>query len=233
MNDKKKSDAPSIQSSLRQVHRRRRMVLWSITGIAVAAAIAAVAAGPIMSRVERPRYDVIERAGAIEVRAYAPMIAAQTSVLGERKPAIEEGFRRIASYIFGANKPRTKIAMTAPVTQAPSQKIAMTAPVTQQAQGKHQWTISFIMPSAYTLQALPEPDDARIDLIEIPARKMLAITFSGTASDTLIGGKISELRDYAKSKGLKVSDEPTLAFYNPPWTLPFLRRNEVLFLLGP
>jgi SOUL heme-binding protein len=191
--------------------------------------IAALAAGPIMSRVEQPKYDVIERDGTIEIRVYDSMIAAETSVSGDRKPAIEEGFRRIAGYIFGANKPRAKIANTAPVGQATNQKIAMTAPVTQQAGSAQDWTVSFIMPAEWTLQLLPEPNDARIKLVAIPMRKMIAITFSGTATDAAIAAKIRELRDYADRKNLQIIGEPVLAFYNPPWTLPLLRRNEVLF----
>jgi hypothetical protein len=211
------------------------MILWIAVSIAVVLVIAAVAAGPVMSNVEQPKFDIVERSGAIELRAYAPMIAAETAVRGERKPAIEEGFRRIADYIFGGNKPRAKIAMTAPVVQEAkekaAQKIAMTAPVVQQLQGDRSWTVSFIMPSEWTMQTLPEPNDGRVKLVEIPARRMLSIVFSGTATDDLIQAKIAELRRYAESKQMKVSGDPVLAFYNPPWTLPPLRRNEVMLLV--
>lgn len=226
------NELPPSEESPAPARKKRHIIVWIFVGLVAGAAIVAVAAGPIMSRVEQPRYDVIERAGAIEIRTYAPVISAATSVHGERKAAIQEGFRRIAAYIFGANKPRAKIAMTSPVMQESNQKIAMTAPVTQQASTNQGWTVSFIMPAEWTLQMLPEPDDARVKLVAIPMRKMLAITFSGTATDALIDAKTRELRDFANRRGLAITGEPMCAFYNPPWTVPLLRRNEVLFTLN-
>jgi hypothetical protein len=208
------------------------MLVWIGLGVVVLAAAAAIAAGPIMSRVEQPKYDVVERTGAIEIRGYAPMIAAETSTQGERKQAIEQGFRRIAAYIFGANKPRAKIAMTAPVVQQPGSRIAMTAPVTQQIGGTGDWTVSFIMPAQWTMETLPQPDDASVRLVPIPARRMIAVTFSGVATNEAIDDHIRELRAYAGAKGLTITGEPVLAFYNPPWTVPPLRRNEVMFALA-
>jgi len=226
------NELSSAGRSAAPARNTRRMPISIFGGLLAVAAIVAVAAGPIMSRVEQPKYEVIERAGAIEIRTYAPAISAATSVHGERKAAIEEGFRRIAAYIFGANKPRAKIAMTAPVTQESNQKIAMTAPVIQQASTNDAWTVRFIMPAEWTLQTLPEPDDPRVKLVAIPMRKMLAITFSGTATDALLALKTHELRDYADRKKLKITGEPLYAFYNPPWTVPLLRRNEVLFTVN-
>ncbi len=125
-----------------------------------------------MSRVEQPDYKVEKKDGSIEIRSYGPMIAAEAVVDGERKPAISEGFRLIAGYIFGKNKPQEKIAMTAPVEQQKSQKIAMTAPVEQQAQeaNDNAWTVRFIMPKSWTMQTLPAPSDPRVKLEPLPAR---------------------------------------------------------------
>ncbi|WP_315796434.1 heme-binding protein [Bradyrhizobium sp. SZCCHNRI3043] len=199
------------------------MLLW-LTGIVVLAlAGAAIAAGPIMSRVEHPRYDVVSRDGDFEIRAYAPMIIAQAEVQGARKPAIEEGFRIIADYIFGANRAKTKIAMTAPVQQQAS---AATAPDDGVASDRR--SISFVMPSNWSLDTLPPPADARIKLTAQSAQRMVALTFSGSTSDGIIADKTRQLRDYAQRKGLTVTGSPLLAFYNPPWTLPMLRRNEVM-----
>jgi hypothetical protein len=110
-----------------------------------------IAAGPMMSRVEQPEYKVTASESSIEVRAYGPMIAAEAEVQGERKAAIQEGFRLVAAYIFGANKPNAKIAMTAPVQQQSAQEITMTAPVTQQADG-NRWTVRFVMPSSWSME---------------------------------------------------------------------------------
>ena len=184
-----------------------------------------------MSRVEQPEYAVSASDGAIEIRSYGAMIAAEAEVKGERKAAINEGFRLIAAYIFGANKPNMKIAMTAPVQQQGAQKIAMTAPVTQQNDGDR-WAVRFIMPGNWTMETLPKPDDARVALKALPARRVVAIRFSGLAGDSTIAEKIDELRAYAADRKLLTVGEPLLAFYNPPWTLPFLRRNEIMFELA-
>ena len=122
--------------------------------------------------------------------------------------------------------------MTAPVQQQGAQKIAMTAPVTQQS-GGDSWTVRFVMPSSLTLETVPAPNDPRVTLKPVPAKGMLAIRFSGTASDSLIQTKTDELRRYADDKKLATVGEPVLAFYNPPWTLPFFRRNEVMLELAP
>ncbi len=209
----------------------RRAVLLAAGGVAAVAAIAAVAAGPLLSRVEQPDYKVETKDGAIEVRDYGPMIAAEATVKGERQDAINEGFRLIAAYIFGANKPRAKIDMTAPVEQQ-KQTIAMTAPVTQQGRDSS-WTVRFIMPKSWTMQTLPAPSDPRVSLKPLPARRFVAITFSGVARDTTIEEKTSELKQYAAEHTLATIGEPVLAFYNPPWTLPFLRRNEIMLQLAP
>ncbi len=209
---------------------RRKKFYWALTGVVAVLVIAAAAAGPIMSRVEQPDYTVSMTDGAIEIRSYGSMIAAEAEVKGERKVAFNEGFRLIAAYIFGANKPNAKIAMTAPVQQQSAQTIAMTAPVTQQTSGDS-WKVSFIMPGSWTLETLPMPNDPRVTLKPVPAKRMLAIRFSGSASDSLIQAKTGELRRYAVDKKLATTGEPLLAFYNPPWTLPFFRRNEVMLEL--
>ena len=211
--------------------KRRKTIFVGLAVIVALLVIAAAAAGPIMSRVEQPDYKITMTDGAIEIRAYGPMIAAEAEVKGERKAAINEGFRLIAAYIFGANKPNAKIAMTAPVQQQSAQKIAMTAPVTQQTTGDS-WTVRFIMPGSWTLETLPAPNDARVTLKPVPAKRMLAIRFSGSASDSLIQAKTDELRRYAAGKTLTTVGEPLFAFYNSPWTLPFFRRNEIMLELA-
>jgi effector-binding domain-containing protein len=209
------------------------MILWAFVSAVVVAVIAAAIAGPIMSRVDQPEYQVTSSEGSIEIREYGAMIAAEVEVKGERKVAINEGFRLIAAYIFGANEPNAKIAMTAPVQQQGKQSIAMTAPVTQQARDGV-WTVRFIMPKRWTLETLPAPTDERIKLLPVPAKRMIAIRFSGTADDGLLAAKTAELRKYAADHKLSVTGEPLLTFYNPPWTLPFFRRNEIMMeFAGP
>lgn len=210
---------------------RQRMVWYALAAVLIVLAIAAVAAGPIMSRVEQPDYKVALSDGTIEVRDYGAVIAAEAEVEGERKKAIEAGFRLIADYIFGANTPNAKIAMTAPVEKQAKLTIAMTAPVTQQAGGSA-WKVWFIMPKSWTMETLPTPTDGRVKLVPVPARRMLAIRFSGIADDTLVAAKTAELVRYAREHKTAFTGEPVLAFYNPPWTLPFFRRNEIMLELA-
>lgn len=186
-----------------------------------------------MSRVEQPEYEIVGQDGPIELREYGEMIVAEAEVSGERKAAIEEGFRLIAAYIFGANRPNTKIAMTAPVQQQANRKVAMTAPVTHQAGEQGLWTVRFVMPASWTLDSLPEPNDARVTLHRHAARRMLAIRFSGLASNRLLEEKTAELRDHATRRDINTVGEPLLAFYNPPWTLPIFRRNEIMLEVLP
>jgi hypothetical protein len=221
--------AQRVQPARSARSKRRRWIYW-IGGGLVLVGLAVAGAGPVMSRVEQPDYKVETSDGAIETRAYGPMIAAEAVVEGERKEAINQGFRLIAAYIFGANQPKAKIEMTAPVEQQ-KQTIAMTAPVSQQASGAS-WTVRFIMPHNWTMETLPAPNDARVSLRPIPARRFVALRFSGFTTDAAITRRIDELRRYAADHRLATNGEPVLAFFNPPWTLPFLRRNEVMLELA-
>lgn len=223
------NEADQSASTPKDVKPGRRRLLYWIAGTLLLLVATGIAAGPLMSRVEQPDYKIEESSGPIEVRSYSPMIAAEAVVEGERKKAIGEGFRLIAAYIFGANQPNAKIAMTAPVQQQ-KQTIAMTAPVIQQGK-KDAWTVRFIMPQSWTMTTLPAPSDARVSLKPIPARRFVALTFSGFASDAAIAERTNELRSYVTEHKLDTTGEPYLAFYNPPWTLPFFRRNEVMLEL--
>lgn len=174
----------------------------------------------------------------IELRDYAPMLVAQVEVTGERKEAISQGFRMIADYIFGNNVPKQSISMTAPVLQQAAEKpegkkIAMTAPVIQQGVGVNRWVVQFVMPPEYTLATLPKPNNDAVKLLEVKGKRMVAIRFSGSTKDENVMEHQKKLADYVAAQGLKTVGEPVMAFYDPPWTLPFMRRNEVLYELAP
>jgi hypothetical protein len=185
-------------------------------------------AGPIMSNVETPKYKVNYSSDNIEHRTYEPMIIAAVEVNGERKEAIGNGFRLIADYIFGNNSIAQNMEMKAPVEQQQTKKIAMTAPVQQQQSGAL-WTISFVMPSEYTLSTIPKPNREEIKLMLIASKEFIVIRFSGTNSDEQITKYQTELLGYIRKNKIKIVGEPKYAFYNPPWTLPFMRRNEIMF----
>lgn len=187
-----------------------------------------VLSGPIMSDVEQAQYTVVSTDGDYEIRDYAPSLVAETEVTGERKDAIGQGFRTIADYIFGNNQSHDSVSMTAPVIQESSQQISMTAPVSQEESGAG-WKVRFGMPATYSLETLPKPNNPDIHLVQVPGKKVVVVEFSGLANDELLHEKESDLRNYIQSKELKPLGSPIYAFYNPPWTLPFLRRNEVMW----
>jgi hypothetical protein len=176
---------------------------------------------------EQPRHTVVERVGAIEVRRYEGRIAAEATVPGDEDKARNEGFRLIAGYIFGGNASSAQIAMTAPVAQAPKgEQIAMTAPVAQQP-SEGGWRVQFFMPAQYRLEGLPKPRDARVTLVPLPPQTYAVLAFSGNRSSRAIATKQSRLVDGLGASGWEAVGEPQAWFYDPPWTLPFLRRNEV------
>mgnify|MGYP001225654584 CR=1 FL=1 len=183
---------------------------------------------------EEPKFEIVSKDGDFELRQYAPMVIAETFVDGNQDDASSRGFRVIAGYIFGDNKragqSAEKIAMTAPVTiekQDASQKIAMTAPVTLEQQG-NRWRVHFVMPSQYTLADLPKPNNPAVTLREIPGRKVAVLRFSGFAGEDKVTTKTAELRDWIVARGMSPAGAAQLARYDPPWTLPFMRRNEIL-----
>jgi hypothetical protein len=194
-----------------------------LVGIIIVAALA----GNIMSNVEQPDYKLVTSEENIEIRDYPPMILAEVEVSGERKRAISEGFKILADYIFGNNTSNKKMEMTAPVTNELSEKMAMTAPVIQE-QHMNKWKVRFVMPKKYSFERLPKPNSKDVILIPVPAKSFAVIRFSGLANDENIKQHTAELEAYILAQNLKPIGGPLLAFYNPPWTLPFLRRNEVM-----
>jgi hypothetical protein len=179
---------------------------------------------------------VVEKYGDFELRAYSTRVVAETLIDGSLSDASSAGFKRIADYIFGNNTSRAgsseKIRMTAPVGMAPklektSEKISMTAPVAMQ-QTAGQWRMYFVMPSQYTLSTLPTPNNPEVTLRELPASRVAVLRFSGLAGEEKTATKTAELLAWLKSKNITATGTPELARYNPPWTLPFLRRNEVM-----
>ena len=181
---------------------------------------------------ENPPYQVLERDGQFELRQYDDYIVAEVTVEDGFDEALTRGFRILADYIFGNNTARQggneKISMTAPVTLEPqSEKINMTAPVAMERSGEN-WRVHFVMPSEYDLATLPVPNNPAVRLREVPATNYAVIRFSGWVSEKKVAAKTAELMAWLDSKGIEASGEPELARYNPPWTLPFLRRNEVM-----
>lgn len=160
--------------------------------------------------IEEPVYQVEKawEAEQIEIRAYAPRIMAVTGMNEDS----DSGFRVLAGYIFGGN--------------AEEQKIAMTAPVQQTMAGEKE--MAFMMPAEYELKDLPQPEDQRVSFREAPAYTAAVIQFSGWASAEKADENWQQLQRFLIAEGIDITGEPTLNQYNPPWTLPFMRRNEII-----
>jgi effector-binding domain-containing protein len=181
---------------------------------------------------EEPKFSLLEKDQSFELRLYEPKIIAEVEVDGDMSAASRKGFRQIADFIFGNNTAQSgkseKISMTAPVAIKPaSEKIAMTAPVGVQ-QSEKRWKVSFVMPSQYTLETLPKPNNPQISIKQLPAKKFALIRFSGLVDEEKMQAKSAELNQWITMKKLNPVGIPELARYNPPWTLPFLRRNELM-----
>ena len=186
--------------------------------------------------IEEPKYEVLTSQAPFELRHYAPTLIAQTIVEGDMDAASNKGFRLIADFIFGNNlaigsEQAAKIAMTAPVTVEPqSSKIAMTAPVTIEPQSgsAQQWRVHFVMPSQYTLTTIPKPKNSAVTLHELPSKYFVVHRYSGFNTVARVQEKTDEALAWAKQESLKVVGTPQLSRYDPPWTLPMFRRNEIM-----
>lgn len=169
---------------------------------------------------EEPLFVLEDSIGEIEIRRYGPRVAAQTGVSGNGEEARRAGFRRLAGYIFGGNQRKTTIAMTAPVAQS-------------NTGGTGDSVIRFYMPSKWSLETLPEPVDSAVTVVEVPAQRFAVLRFSGDRSATTVTAKSAELLAALHGSGFTSDGPPVAWFYDPPWTLPFRRRNEVAVPLSP
>jgi len=199
--------------------------------IILAAAVILTGAADTMA-IEEAAYKVLTTSGKFEIREYAPQILAEMLVESDLEEAGNKAFRTLFRYISGANRTRSKVSMTAPVSQEQAgEKITMTAPVGQQ-RARDKWAVSFTMPASYTLETLPVPDDPQITLRQVPARRMAAVRYSGFWSEKNYLQNMSDPEAWMRERGLAAAGDPVWARYNPPFTPWFLRRNEILIPLG-
>ncbi len=177
--------------------------------------------------VATPDYTVVEKKAGYEVRQYDGFIVAETVQAGSHDHSLSAGFGELFQYITGNNSRATKVPMTAPVLHTAGQVIPMTAPVLNQAaDGQH--IVAFVMPPGSKLGDLPEPRSAKVTLREVPRHKAAVISFSGKATEAVMQAQAAALRAYLARDGKRALSGPQEAFYNPPWTPPFMRRNEVM-----
>lgn len=201
----------------------KKLILIILASIASAV----VLTGPIMSKVEKPKYIVNFTEEDIESRSYDSMIVAEVLIKNSREESISQGFRVLADYIFGNNVSAEKIPMTSPVIEQKSEKIPMTAPVKQQIKDNI-WSIQFIMPAQYSMDSLPKPNNNTVKIKLIPPADYVVIKFNGKNENKNIQIHEDKLKEFIEKKDLEVKGKPIYAFYNPPWTIPILRRNEIM-----
>ena len=181
--------------------------------------------------IETPKYNIVQKEGQFEIREYAGYINASVEIESDFKSAINEGFRILADYIFGNNRAKTSISMTAPVTEqeVKSKKIEMTAPVTSAKVGEDKrYLVSFTMPSKYNLESLPEPINKMISINKVAAHKSAVLKFSGYLNEKLIARKTQELELWLKKNNLQAKSGYSAAQYNPPWIPGPFRKNEII-----
>lgn len=195
--------------------------------LAIALGTLATLAASTAMAVEEPPFQSLVKDGAFELRSYPALVVAETVVKGDMDAASNQGFRRIADYIFGnnaASKPdkKTTIAMTAPVLVEPlgamNQADFKTAP---------EWRVQFVMPGQYSLGTLPQPNNPSVELRQAPARTVAVVTYSGLNSEAKVQAKTEELKAWISVRQWVPLGPPQLARYDPPWTLPPWRRNEI------
>ena len=197
--------------------------------------LAAVASGLLLSAcsvvgvrtVEEPPYAVVRDVGPVQIRSYGPRLAAEAVVGGDEIDARSKGFQLLAGYIFGSNRSRTTIAMTAPVAQS-SETIAMTAPVDQARGADGQWHIRFYMPAKYTRETLPQPNDPAVHIVDVPAQTVAVLRYSGIPTKSAVQNAGARLLKALDGSAHRPVGAPFAWFYDPPWTIPPLRRNEAV-----
>lgn len=193
-----------------------KLVLYSLVLISPLLFCSCVTVG-----IEKAKYQLIDKEGKFEVRQYQPQIVAETVVETDFDEAGNMAFRRLFNYISGENRKKESIAMTAPVNQkSGSEKISMTAPVNQQ-QSEGNYVVSFLMPSRYTIDTLPEPLDSSVRIRQIPARKIAAIRYSGSWSRTRYEQKKILLEEFIRDKGLRIKGQDIFARYDPLFRFHF------------
>ncbi len=185
-----------------------------------------LAAGPAAAAEEAP-YSVVLHEGSFEIRDYPALALAEVAAPGARNSAAYSGFRTLAGYIFGGNARGQSIEMTTPVIESRAGSTAGLSSPSSEG-----WVISFVMPRELSLEALPKPNDKAVSLRQSRPTRFAVVRFSGLAGDDSVAAKTAELKAFLAAKGLTPIGPPVIAQYDPPWTLWFLRRNEIMIPIG-
>ena len=195
----------------------------------------------VANGLEKPHFEILRRlGGGVELRRYAPYVIAETEVLtASMREGSSVGFRRVAGYIFGRNRPCEKLKMTAPVRisqrgEAAGVQMKMTAPVRLAPATTGKTRVSFVMEKGYTPGNAPRPTDRNVRVRNVSPHILAARRFSGPPpSERRVARERQRLLEALDANGLKLASgadgEETLVYgYHDPFITPsFLRRNEV------
>lgn len=207
-------------------------MMKTLTLLLAGLALAGCSVFGVNSDTETSRYQVVERLGeTIEIRRYPARLAAEAEPQGEASD--NAAFRLLFDYISGANSAAGEIAMTTPVEvpgETPGEKISMTTPVERGADGEA-FAMRFFLPASFDMETAPRPTDPRVRLVEIPQQTMAVLRFSGSRSEADVEARREQLIERLADSSWQADASPTAYFYDPPWTLPFMRRNEVAVLV--
>ena len=224
---------------------RNKTFRASLLSVATAASVVACSAFGGKAA-EEPAHQVVIEDGDFQVREYETYAVAETIVSPPFDAATSMGFGRLVRYISGANAGQRKIEMTAPVELEPrGEKIKMTAPVllspAEYSGGSEDskltgdaidaWRMAFVLPDAYSAENAPVPSNPRVRIRDVEPRRVATVRFSGILRDTVAEQQRKRLEAWLAERGLEHEDDWRTAGYNPPWTIPQLRRNEVLVTL--
>lgn len=189
----------------------------------------------VRTGLEQPPYEVVDQVGeTLEVRRYQPRLVAQVTLDADDPAANDNAaFRILADYIFGANTAAESMDMTAPVTVAKGERMAMTAPVETVSAASGRYAMRFYLPATYSVASAPAPLDPRVEIIEVPSATVGVVRFSGTRRPERVERRKSELMAQVDASAWRPIGAPVALYYDPPWTLPFLRRNEVGVEVAP
>lgn len=181
---------------------------------------------------EEPDFSILKDQGRFQVREYEPLVVVETMVDAGFNEAAKIAFKRLFGYISGANGAEQEFAMTAPVmaldgNSSRGEKIPMTAPVTGE-KSTLGWRFAFVLPAEHSLENVPTPTNPDVKPAQVPARKVAVVRYSGSWSETGYQKELKMLQDWMQQNQLEAASLPRVARYDPPWTLPFLRRNEIM-----
>ena len=203
-------------------------ILYIFLGIIILIVVWSIGSYAAVAPIETPDYSVLEKKPGFEIRQYEPYIIAETQVSGSYSEATNQGFRIIANYIFVNNTSQTSISMTTPVIEEQSEKIAMTTPVLNTLEADETRVISFVLPSKYTLDTLPQPNNSQVTLTQVEARKVAVLRFTWYPTASRVETKKQQLKKLLTEANIQSTGPVQVARYNPPLSMPLLLRNEII-----